>query len=62
VIMPHTGPRPVYTVRTTPRRVELGATTSERKIGDQSSIDQAEQALKILRAQEKQKPRNRDSE
>jgi len=62
VIMPHTGPRPVYTVRTTPRRMELGATTSERKIGDQSSIDEAEQALKILRAQEKQKPRNRDSE
>jgi len=64
VIMPHADPRHVYTVSTYPRPVELetAATTSERKVVDQGTIDQAEQALKILRAQEKQKPRDRDSE
>jgi translation initiation factor IF-2 len=64
VIMPQTGPRPVYRVSQSQHSVEREtlAATSAQKIDDRGTIDQAEEALKILRAQEKQRRRERDPE
>jgi translation initiation factor IF-2 len=57
VIMPQTGPRPVYTVKATDNVVKLetsGSAKPEHKSAHQDAIEQAEEALKALRTQEAQ--------
>lgn len=57
VIMPQTGPRPIYTAKATLNGVKRETATlakSEQKSAHQSAIEQAEEALKAMRTQEKQ--------
>ena len=57
VIMPQTGPRPVYTAKATLNGVKRETSTRaqpEQKSAQQDAIEQAEEALKALRTQEKQ--------
>jgi translation initiation factor IF-2 len=60
VIMPHTGPRPVYTATATMNGVKQE--TAALATREQDAIKQAEEALKMLRAQEKQRRREGDPE
>lgn len=60
IVRPDTGPRPVYTAKPIPTRVksETSATAKlEQKTAHQDVIAQAEEALKLLRTQEKQSGR-----
>jgi translation initiation factor IF-2 len=56
VILPQTGPRPIYTTKKTTGRAKQETSTfakPEQKSPNQDAIEQAEEALRALRAQEK---------
>jgi len=57
IVRPDTGPRPVYSAKPIPTRVKLetsAAAKLEQQTDHQNVIEQAEEALKLLRTQEKQ--------
>jgi len=65
VLMPRTGPRPLYATHTTQTPVKLVATDGanrEEEAARQKAIDQAEEALKVLREQEKKQRKTLSAE
>jgi len=57
IVGPDPGPRPVYTAKPIPTGVKLESSAAkkpEQKTAHQDAIEQAEEALKLLRTQEKQ--------